>query len=174
MKWLTDKYEQNFLRIDFAIAAGSFLVLMSVLWSAGTISKTAESFGPIKANLYSSFFSLGGSLLGFLISAAAIAIAFQELPRFKLLKDSGQGRNIIIVFFDAMKWLSVLMVVSLLGLLFDTQNSSSPLIFYSLVLIFGICSFRVFRCIWILRKLTYIATSEKARLLRSQGESRAA
>ena len=94
-----------------------------------------------------------------LISAIAIIIAFGELPRFQLFRDSGQYKNASIVFFSAMRWFAVLTVAAFVVLLVDTSASQWTPAIYAIGWLALISSARLCRCMWILVKLTKIAVS---------------
>lgn len=162
MNWLRSKYEANFLAWDFCGAlcvSAAGLIAINFLSDFKTFS---EWFGPVKSQLYGGVFSLAGALLGFVLSAAAMVIAFEELPRFKILKDSGHARSIVVVYFDSMRWLGALTGVSLAALLFDTAASASVAFLYAVGFIALVSALRVYRCIWILKRLAFIAANQKS------------
>jgi hypothetical protein len=159
MNRMRSQYEKHFLAYDFvgsavALCAG---VAANYLWPS--FGDFLSHLNPIKSTLYGSLFSLAGSLLGFLISAVAIVIAFLEQPRFRLLKESQQGKNIAVVFFNAMRWLAILAGVSFVALLVDTPTSGFRFFLGATAFLSLICALRVYRCAWLLGGLTSIALS---------------
>jgi hypothetical protein len=108
--------------------------------------------GSICSN-YGTYVSLSSTLLGFLITAYAILIAFPESYKIKLLKKSPLFPKIYDTFIYTIYIIIVFFLVSLSGFIFDIKES----IFCIIVLFFLIYSIIcVIRTIKILRQLTNV------------------
>lgn len=109
-----------------------------------------------RAATYSSIASIAGSLLGFVITAVSIIAAFGGLPKFEILHRSPQYDAIFRVFFDSIYWLAATTVLSLVGLVVDSDKSPWLPLTIAAAFVFSITGARVWRCIWILQSLARI------------------
>jgi hypothetical protein len=149
-------YRRHFMLAEF-VAAG-FLFIFLVVWSLLVDrSVVLDHLGGNRLTVYSTTASIGGSLLGFILTAVSVIIVFGEMPRFQLLRRSGQYRTVFAAYFQAIFWLAALTLIAFAGIFADTEARPSLWLPY-LVIFFGLVSFvRVCRCVWILKRMTEIA-----------------
>jgi hypothetical protein len=111
-----------------------------------------------RGDLYDSVASVAGSLLGFVTSAVSIILVFGQ--SLQVLEDSGHYTTIFDVFYQAIIWLAVTTVWSLIGLFMDTGDAVQFWALYGTIGFLLISSLRVFRCVWILKKVTTLAVKQ--------------
>lgn len=153
---LRKSYRRDFLNweLGFSLAATLTFVLASEFWFGRSV---IAEWKDGRQAMYGATAGLGVSCVGFLISATAVILAFGDMPKLRLLRDSGQYQRIFTIYFSAMKWMSVLTVVAFAGLLVDTDSRPVVWMTYLLVCSGSIAAFRLYRCVWILKKLSKVA-----------------
>jgi hypothetical protein len=154
---LRKRYEADFMAYDLigaVLLAGA--LPMAINLTCGFAAFSSHST-PIKVQLYQALFGVSATLVGFVISACSVVLAFGELPRFQLLKDSGQYAIMFSVYFSAMKWLGVLAGISLIGMFVDDSESPRTWTIFVAAFFVTLCALRVYRCVWILKRLAQIA-----------------
>lgn len=103
------------------------------------------------ASNYGTFISLSSTLLGFLITAYTILIAFPENYKISILRQHRLYPILYEVFHFTAMLLLAFLITSIIGLVLGVSN-----IIYSYFLIFILIFslFLVFRVIWILKQVT--------------------
>ena len=163
MKRLSTWYEKNFSCIEFFAA-----VLVAAAFFAATRFHKISSAIELILNgshqtLYATIASIGGSLLGFILTAVSIVIVFGQLPKLRILRQSQQYANVFRVFFQAVNWLAFTTIWALIGLLVDRDSAPSMPVTSIMLFLAVLSAFRVYRCIWVMRAITEIASRPPGR-----------
>lgn len=158
MKTLKQIYARNFLTWELLLslaAAGLFLWWAE---SKGGQHGISDALRGNRAVVYSLLASLAGTLLGFVLTAVSIVMAWTQTGRFKLLRLSPHYKTLFKVYYSAVGWFAVLTVAALAALVLD--RDSRPLVWttYVIVWLLVLAGLRLSRCIWVLHKITAIAT----------------
>jgi hypothetical protein len=160
MTALKQYYEKHFLVLEFVasvFAACIFTLFLEFYIGRANFFSSVDENRP---NLYAAVADITGSLLGFVISAVSVLLVFGSQLRF--LKDSGQLPVIFNVFFQSIIWLAIATAWAFVGLLADTTGTSRIWILYVMLWLMGLAAMRVYRCVWILKKITLLATMENS------------
>lgn len=150
-------YEKHQTAFDYAIAIGAFvtfLVFTQVIWSRGHFM---ASLSGTRQPLYAALAGVGGAMLGFILAAAAIILTAVDTPRFRQVRGSSQYPKIFTVWFEAIYVLAITTIWSFVGLVADSNASPKPLITYIMVALVFLSSSRVYRTVWLLKKISLIA-----------------
>ena len=115
--------------------------------------------------LYTALASTGGSLLGFILTSVSVVMIFGQMPRFNLLRDKGRYNEAFGVYFQAIQWLAIATIWSILALLIDTDTAPKPVVTYVMLGLFILSSFRVYRCVWLLKVLVALAAQRPTQAL---------
>ncbi len=151
--------KRHVLLADAMIAIFAYVSVLGVIFSTSSPAEVGEVLRGSRGAMYGSLASIYGSLLGFVITAVSIVSVFGDLPRFHLLKDSGRLADIFTVFFSTITSLAIATVLSLTGMILDTDESPlAPLTFIS-VLVFSVVCVRMWRCIWIMKEMSAISVT---------------
>ena len=140
------------------------MILLGVtvdLWALffGGSSHLAALLNGNRAVFYSSVASIAATLLGFVLTAFSIVIAFASDGRFAFLKREGHLPSIYDSFFVAVASLGLTTIVSIGGLLID--NDRQPVVPVLCLCITCICWAvgELAMCLAIFRKLIQLAVS---------------
>lgn len=157
---MRELYKSHFLMAEFVIAIILTLVLVEVARWIPVIRTGLGVLAASDATLYSTLAGLAGTLLGFTLTSISIILAIGQIPQLKLLRDSGHMATVWMVFSQAIGWLALATVWSLIGLVLSNHNSSPGLIVAvgesGLVMLSGL---RVYRCVWALSYIVRAALS---------------
>lgn len=157
LKQFSDKYEANFMAFDFIIASVlSTTLILVVEFVIGETDFSDFMHGNRQA-LYGALAGLSASLIGFLVSSVAVILAFGDMPQLRLLRTTGKYEEIFNVYFDTMRWFAILTILSFAALFFDTDETHRPILSYCVFSVSILGAFRLWRCVWILKKLSVIA-----------------
>jgi hypothetical protein len=103
------------------------------------------------ADNYGTFISLSATLLGFLITAYTILIAFPENYKIAILRQHKLYPILYEVFHFTAMLLLAFLITSIIGLVLGV---SSIIFSYFMILILIFSLFLVFRVMWILKQVT--------------------
>lgn len=156
MKRINDWRKSHMLASDTIIVVILLASIALVVHLCGTTPTILETLNGNRPQTYSAVASIAGSLLGFVITAVSIIAAFAGMPRFSMLRNAAQFTAIFHVFFDAIYWLAAATTIALVALVFDTDKSPVASLSLMSLVIFGITTARVWRCVWILQRLSKI------------------
>jgi len=160
MSRIADFYHRHFLWLELLFAAAAAMAFMGfteLAWGHGCF---ADFLKGSRQPVYGSVASLTGSLLGFVIAAVPITLGFVQMPRLKVVRDSEAYPEVFRIFFQGIYWLSFAAVWSLVALLTDTDASPRVYVAYIMVFLFLASAVRVCRCVWVLKRITTIATQD--------------
>lgn len=144
--------------IALLVSAGLLWLVRSQGWQDGLL----DLLRPNRATLYGTVAQIAGSLLGFIITALSLMIAFIDEQRFRLLHQAGRYMQTMRLFFDAIAVLALLTVVALLGLLVDgdpaTSRADVPAVFFLLI---ALSAAGTYRCVWALYQIVNLITRHR-------------
>jgi hypothetical protein len=109
-----------------------------------------------RGQVYAALASIFGSLLGFIIATASIVVAFQGLPRLRVVRDSSTYPVLWRVFTSAIRWLGAATIGALIALVFDNGHATSHLAFYFCFFTTLVAMLRVARSVWVIEQLIHI------------------
>ncbi len=146
----------------------SLLVLGAIrIW--GPYSRTAYLIGDLpsasRTSLYITLAAVAGALLGFFITAISILLSLLATPspRLKLLFGDGRADFMVPTFFAAIRAAGLLTILSVILLLVDNRPQISSWWCAILLLVSVVICARTLRLIWLLRKLTKVASAEASK-----------
>jgi len=147
-------YKKHFLLAELLLSmifTVLVLIIIQRLWSPETLEKWINTN---KEDIYPLVATIGGTLLGFVITGVSIILAFSESEKLRLLKRSKQYKTIFTIYFSTIKYLAITTVVAIIGIVIN--DNLAILIFYLLLWLVVISSLRIWRCIWILESIVEI------------------
>lgn len=147
------EYKRRFLKFDLAISIVMSIIIIILYIKIVTIEALADWISINKANIYGLIATIGGTLLGFVITGASIIVAFSESEKLELLKKSKQYNTIFEIYFSTIRYLAIATIIAILGIII---NSYSAIILYVLTWAIIISVMRLYRCLWILEKIVKI------------------
>jgi hypothetical protein len=154
MSALSDAYERNFLKVEAGLAflaGAAFYGVMEFVYKEGPLLAILDGN---RQALYGALSAVTGSLLGFVLAAATIVLVYAQLPRFRVLRDTGTIRIAFRVYIQSSIWLGIATILEFVGLVADTEKAHSLVINYVLFGVLILCAVRFGRCIWILGEMT--------------------
>lgn len=125
-------YQENFLVWEWVFAmliaaftaiASEFVVGRDYLSDLLTDRRTV---------LYATVASIGGSLIGFIITALSIVVGLVQGPLFTALRKEPSYRMLFSIFFQTIIALALATGISLVGIIIDRGETTSPWILYAL------------------------------------------
>jgi len=157
---LKEFYNKNFLIIEFFFSVIITFIIFKVdkFYNFNLIEKMNQNFSVVTCTVA----SLAGSLIGFIITALTIIISFLALRRFKILKESKQHFVIFNVYKQTIFCLTATTIWSLFILITDNKLFNAQYSPYVTIGLIFLCVFRLYRCVWILNKMTILATIENS------------
>lgn len=143
-------WEKHFIAFDTlsAFVYSSFLYTLLLCYYPKSLEGLCDK------DFLLAFITTYVSLCGFLITALAILISFQDGDKVKIFRQRNTFKEVFNIFGDALFWLCVLIVmgVVLLAQVLSAKNSVGPCLIPQ-YLLFGVTLtiFKVRRAIWILK-----------------------
>lgn len=161
------RYGQNFLRNEFlisvALVGGVFLCALFVKKDINDM--LAIFLKDARPGFYTALASIGGSLLGFAITGISILFALSGIPKLAALQKSPYYADIFRIYVNAIKYLAIATVLALVGIFVDTNKDNPCLwIFYLNLWALVISAMRLWRCVWVLRKIIEIVVHNPGKL----------
>ncbi len=113
-----------------------------------------------RGQIYGTFASIFGSLLGFAITAMSVVLGFSSQSRFAVLRQSHYYKQLWDVFTSTIRYLGVVSVLWLSALFVDRDISPKPWILAlslgaSLIGVFGLS-----RCVWVLERIVQVIITQ--------------
>jgi hypothetical protein len=142
------------------VFAAGFVVWTERFGGLATVDRVLQDN---RAAVYGALASIFGSLLGFVIATISIVVAFDALPRLRIVRESATYDTLWKVFTSAIRWLGGATVGALLALVLDRGGGLGRLALYIAVGTGAIAVLRVWRCVWVLEKLVGIIVSRPPR-----------
>lgn len=106
--------------------------------------------------LYTTLASIGGSLVGFIITALSIIVGLVQGPLFTALRKDPSYSMLFHIFLQTITALAITTGVSLLGIIIDRGQPLSAWIPYVLWWALLLSILRLIRTVWVLRKIIEI------------------
>lgn len=147
------EYKRHFLAAEFLISIAFALIIIFFVRSFWSYEAIISWISANKKEVYSLIASIGGTLLGFVITGISIIIAFSESEKLKLLRKSKVYNTIFDIYFSTIRYLAVTTIIPIIGLV---VNEGEIYILYLLIWSIIISSLRIWRCIWVLENIVKI------------------
>ena len=150
--WKT--YKRHFLLAELIISiifTIGIMVLVHFLWSHELLKSWIITN---RNTIYPLIATIGGTLLGFVITGVSIILAFSESEKLRLLKRSKQYKTIFTIYFSTIKYLAITTIIAIIGLV--VNDDFSVVIFYLLLWSVTISALRIWRCLWVLQSIVEI------------------
>ncbi len=144
-------YKKHFLGIEFLISI-IFVLLSYFLINYFKLNYFLDS------TFYSVIATISGTLSGLTITSITILITTHNSNKLFLVRKSKLYSRIYNIFFETIGYLGSTTIVSIIGILFKI---TSVWFFYSLLWLITISTFRLYRCVWILKNIIQILVSNK-------------
>jgi uncharacterized membrane protein len=112
-----------------------------------------------RAAVYGAVASICGSLLGFTIASASIALGYASSDRLELVRDSQHYATLWRVFIAAMRALGAGTIVALVGLVLDRDGAPAPVLVYICAGTTVLAVLRVARCLWVFERVIALVTA---------------
>ena len=154
---MSEFYDKHFMWIEFIIALtlSIALVLIFECWIGQNI--LINMLNSNYQDFYSAAASVCGTMLGFELAAVSVILVFGEMPRLRLIRESGQYKQVFEIYFTSIYISAAATLWALVGLMLDTNTSPKPWVTYVMFWLLITMIFRIFRCVWILRQITDLA-----------------
>lgn len=107
-----------------------------------------------RSTFYSTVAGLSGSLLGFVIATFAITVSAFGSRRLRPVE--AHMATLVATFSMATVYLGSATLVALVALVFDKDSGPVPWLFYAVLLLIGLSTVGVVRCVWILHNVISI------------------
>jgi hypothetical protein len=165
MKRLGAWWAQHFLLAEWGLA---MVVSFSGIFWTERFSGISVMNALLQGNrgaIYGALASIFGSLLGFIITAVSIALAFSASEKLTVLRDSKYYPQLWGVFLSATRCLATVTVAALVALIGDRDMAPIRWLTYAVWVLTVLSVARITRCIWVLENIVKIVTkpAENAR-----------
>jgi hypothetical protein len=151
-------WAKHFLRLEWA---SSLLVAsVAIVWTERFhgLRLVNNILQGNRGSIYGALASIFGSLLGFIITAVSIALAFSASDRLAIVRESKFYPQLWGVFMSATRCLALATIASIVALVADRDADPIRWLTYA-VWVFSVLSIaRVGRCIWVLENIVRIVT----------------
>ena len=147
-------YKRHFLLAELIISiifTIGIMVLVHFLWSHELLKSWIITN---RNTIYPLIATIGGTLLGFVITGVSIILAFSESEKLRLLKRSKQYKTIFTIYFSTIKYLAITTIIAIIGLV--VNDDFSVVIFYLLLWSVTISALRIWRWLWVLQSIVEI------------------
>jgi hypothetical protein len=110
--------------------------------------------------LFTASAGLYGTLLGFIIAAAAVIL--DKVEQLRLVRESAHYRDLWDTLLAAMRALGLACMVSVVGLLVTHPGLVQRIVFFGWTLLSLLSVARVARCVWVLGRIVTILSAVRA------------
>lgn len=155
-KGIIYKYEKQFLTYDLII---SIIILGIVLVLIYINNNFILNFINNISNAYDLILSMSVTMLGFIITGVSILVVFLERESLALFHKSKNYSLIYQIYFSAIKYLALLTIFTLLA--YGLKPFGQTILNYIIILCCVISIFRIYRCVWVLKKIIDVFIGEK-------------
>lgn len=156
-KW----WRRHFLIVELGIGIAVF-VLLTIWWRYGNgISVLKELVRGNRGQIYGTFASIFGSLLGFVITALSVVLGLSSSDRLTVLKNSVHYKQLWDVFVSTIRVLGFTTIVWLLVLFLDRENHPRPFVLVLCLAATFLATLRLARCVWVLERIVEIITFKR-------------
>lgn len=146
---LKEKY-WNHLFIYNIILALILVILIKLILESFLFPNFYEFYILSKTkDIYTVIATIGGTLLGFIITSISIIIAFTESDKIKILRQTNHYKSLFNIYFNTIKILAITTILAIIGILANYE----PILFY-IILMFVITSILfIWASIWALEQI---------------------
>lgn len=146
-------YRARFLGCELLFSVIIIFLLTFIVLKYCGLEFVQNSLDNVRGVLYGTLATLSGALLGFVITGLSVLLTTSSNTQIEKLKKSKHYKTIFLIFFSTSKYLGILLIISLLGLVLDKDNQ--PIIYITILTLWAliIVTFRLIRCIWVLEKI---------------------
>lgn len=171
--WWNDRFLRNdaFLGITFAVAASGACEIGFYLPDLGLSPEGWFSFD--RRLLYGVMAGIDASLLGFTLASLSIILGLVQAPVLRRVFRSANATTLWSTFFSAARWLALGTVACLMALVSDRQleplravepaSRNTRILLYLLLLVSTMALLRLWRCLWLLRRIIGVVTADARR-----------
>lgn len=159
---IRDHLDRNYSRYAFGV---SLLIPIGMYFLGQHVNINTIILDALKdkrTSFYGTIASIAGSLLGFIITGISIILAFATLPPLKRLRQSPYYKDIYSSYISSIRALAVLTIISVVGLLLDTDSGPNLVIVYILIGSVSLAILTLSRSIWILESFISIIVGLEA------------
>lgn len=163
MKLLKKCYDHHFLLYEGIFSFIIAIIIIVALCCAAINNQGGliSWFDNKNVPFFSVIASIAGNILGFLIATLSILIGFCADQKFKEFRESESYHQMYIIFIKTIVDLSIITILSIIGIL--TNDIPSLIILGFLIFPLILAAFRIGRCIWILKNITEIFISKNTK-----------
>lgn len=146
-------YQKRFMCVDFVICL--LCVVVFIVWCErfngnGYVN---EILCGNRSAIYGALTSVFGSMLGFIIAAAAIVMSGAQSPKLTILRESRHYPTLGQVYASAVTALGLSLCVCIFALIFDKDSRPCIYITYFAFFFSLLSGFRIYECIFVLKKI---------------------
>lgn len=154
-------YRAHFLGVELFISIILVTILTFITYKFIGFDDFQSTLNDVRDMLYGTLATLSGALLGFVITGLSVLLTTSTNKQIETLKRSKHYKTIFKIFFSTSKYLGVLLIFSLMGIVFD--KDASPIIFITITTLWAliIVAFRLLRCVWVLERIVKLHILDK-------------
>ena len=151
-------WQRRFLGLEAAAATAPALALIAFFgWFDGA-AQIDELLQDQRGVFYRTLATVSGTLLGFSLASASLVLTFVSSDRLALLRRSAHYGSLWKVFFQCIRSLGLLTVLSLAAIVIDRDEESFVWILVPMVGLVTFVSLRLLRVIWILEQIVRLVS----------------
>lgn len=149
-------YRSHFLGWELVFSLLLTVVIIFLVHKYLGVNVLQNKLTEVRDELYGTLAALSGALLGFVITGLSVLLTTGTNKQMNTLKKSKHYKTVFEIFFSTSKYLGLLLVFSLISLIFD--KDSAPVIELTVITLWAliIVSFRILRCLWVLKKIVHL------------------
>lgn len=146
-------YRKHFLGCELFFSFILVVILTLIIRHYFTFELLHEYLNDVRAMFYGTLATLSGALLGFVITGLSVLLTTSTNKQMETLRRSKHYKTIFTIFFSTSKYLGLLLILSIIGLVFD--KDANPVLGITLLTVWSllIVAFRLLRCIWVLERI---------------------
>src|SRR5689334_25279705 len=131
-------WQRNFMWTEPTVVG--VLLLSFVVWVErfGGECKLLEVLDGNRAAIYGTLASVFGSLLGFVLTAVSIIIAFSAMEQLGIIRESAHYLTLYRIYIQATWLLALATLIAVLGLIIDRDHDPSRPLLYASALASGL------------------------------------
>jgi len=151
---------RHFLALEFWFSVVAALGVLLIVEHQGYQGALLAMLRGCRSTLYSTVASIAGSLLGFVITAASVILAFANTEHLAVLRQSAHYPTIWRTFISTIRALAVLTGVAVAAIVLDRDETPRQWVLYLVAwgCLYGLL--RMLRCVWIFEAIIQIVTRD--------------
>lgn len=157
-------WEKEFLRYEFFLSVVATVAL--IVWSEwfGAKRPICNVLDDNRGNVYGTWASVLGALLGFAIATEAVVLSFIDRRRFNRLAESPRAYDQLwMIFMSCIRWLGIATATAMVALIWDRNSHPNIWALYAVLGTGIIASARIIRTVWILELVIKLLTKRPQR-----------